>query len=188
MTMRIGVALVVALLALAGCDDDGASVRDLGGSASSGSGSGTGSGSGSGTAASGSEPAAECDEPDASEPGLVVTLDEYSLRPDEDKLTRGPTRFIASNAGKDVHELVVVEARSLEALPLDPKGTIDEEILEEEDRLIGEVEEIPSGGACTLEVDLDPGTYVLLCNIRERGDDGVVNHFLQGMRARVKVS
>lgn len=186
MTMRIGAALVVALLALVACDDDGASVRDLGGSASSGS----GSGSGSGTAASGSgsEPAAECEEPEATEPGLPVTLDEYTLRPDEDELTTGPTRFIANNAGEDVHELLVVEARSLEALPLDPKGSIDEEVLEEEDRLIGEVEAIPSGGSCALEVDLQPGTYVLLCNIRERADDGVVNHFLQGMRARVKVS
>ncbi|HYO61603.1 MAG TPA: hypothetical protein VEU29_06865 [Actinomycetota bacterium] len=186
MTMRIGAALVVALLALVACDDDGASVRDLGGSASSGSGSG--SGSGTVASGSGSEPAAECAEPEPGEPALAVTLDEYQITPDEDELTRGPQRFLARNAGEETHELVVVAARSVEALPLDAQGGVDEEALEEEDRIVAEVEAVAPGGACKLEVDLDPGTYVLFCNIRERGDDGVVNHFLQGMRARIKVS
>lgn len=190
MTMRIGAALVVGLLALAGCDDDGASVRDLGGSASSGSGSGSGSASGSGTVASGSasEPAAACEEPEAGEPGLPVRLDEYQISPEEDELTRGPARFLAHNDGDESHQLLVLAARSVEALPLDDKGSVDEDALEEEERILAEVEEIAPGETCALEVDLEPGAYVLLCNIRERGDDGVVNHFLQGMRARVKVS
>jgi hypothetical protein len=107
--------------------------------------------------------------------------------PEEDELTSGPTRFRGVNAGKKTHELYLAAARSLEALPLDSKGSIDTEALEEEDRLIGELEAIPSGGTCDLEADLEVGTYVLFCNIRERGNDGVVNHFLQGMRARFKV-
>lgn len=186
MTMRIGAALVVALLALAACDDDGASVRDLGGSASgSGSGSGTGTASGSGTEASGTEP--ECEPPAPDEPGLTVKLDEFEITPEEDKLTRGPTRLIATNVGEETHELYVAEARSLEGLPLDRKGSVDTQALEEEDRLVAELEGVPPGERCPLEVDLDLGTYVLFCNIRDRGDDGVVNHFLQGMRTRVKV-
>lgn len=186
MTLRIGAALIVALLALTACDDDGASVRDLGGSAS---GSGSGSGSGTGTASgSGTEAAEECEPGDPQDPALVVRLDEYSIVPEEDKLTPGPTRFRAVNAGEQTHELYLVEARSLEGLPLDRKGSVDTEALEEEDRLIGEVEGIPSGGSCDLEAELEIGTtYVLFCNLRSRTDSGVENHFLQGMRARVKV-
>ncbi|MDQ3951921.1 MAG: hypothetical protein M3279_02980 [Actinomycetota bacterium] len=183
MTMRIGAALVVALLALVACEDDGASVRDLGGSAGSGSGSGSGTGHASGTEA------AECEPPGPNEPGMVVKLDEFQITPEEDELTRGPARFIASNAGEETHELYVVEARSIEALPLDENTSVDTEALEEEGRLLGELEGIPPGETCALELDLDPGTYVLFCNIRESGGGkGVVNHFLQGMRTRVKVS
>jgi hypothetical protein len=184
MTLRIAAALIVALLAFSACDDDGASVRDLGGTASgSGSGSGTGAASGSG---SGTE-AEACEPGDTSDPALIVRLDEYSIVPEEDELTSGPTRFRGVNAGEKTHELYLAAARSLEALPLDSQGSIDTEVLEEEDRLIGELEAIPSGGTCDLEADLEVGTYVLFCNIRERGNDGVVNHFLQGMRARFKV-
>lgn len=189
MTLRIGAALLVALLALTACDsDDGASVRDLGGSASSGSGSGSGSGSATGAASgSGSEPAEECEPGDPADPALAVTLEEYSITPAEEKLTSGPTRFRGVNAGNKTHELYLVAARSLEGLPLDRHGSVDTEKLEEEGRLIGEVEGIPSGGSCDLEADLEVGTYVLFCNIREKTGKGVVNHFLQGMRERVKV-
>src|ERR671917_131149 len=98
MTLRIGAALIVALLALTACDsDDGASVRDLGGSASSGSGSGSGSATGA-ASGSGSEPAEECEPGDPADPALTVTLEEYSLSPAEEELTPGPTRFRAVNA------------------------------------------------------------------------------------------
>ena len=188
MTMRIGAALVVALLALAACEDDGASVRDLGGSASSGSGSGSGTGSGTGAASGSATEAAECEAPEPGEPGMTVRLDEYQITPEEDEVTRGPTRFIATNAGEQTHEFYVAEARSIEGLPLDKKGSVDEEALEEEDRLLAELEGVPAGEACAVELDLDPGTYVMFCNIREHTDGkGVVNHFLQGMRFRFKV-
>lgn len=187
MSMRIVAALVVAVLGLVACDgDDGASVRDLGGSASSGSGSGSGSGTGV-ASGSGTEPAEECASPDLADPSLPVRLSEYQILPEEDELTRGPTRFRVMNVGEEEHEFIVLAARSVEALPLDDKGSVDEESLPE-DMLVAEIESIPAGDACALEVDLDPGTYVLLCNLRERGGKGVVNHFLQGMRTRIKVS
>lgn len=182
MTLRIGAALIVALLLVPACDDDGASVRDLGGSASgSGSGSATDVASGSGTTAE------ECEPGDPEDPALTVTLDEYQITPEEGRLTSGPTRFRAVNAGKKTHELYVVSARSLEGLPLDRKGSVDTDELEEEGRVLGELEGVPPGGSCDLELDLEVGTYVLFCNLRSRGKDGVENHFLQGMRERIKV-
>jgi hypothetical protein len=177
MNMRISAALVVALLALAACDDDGASVRDPGATATGGS--GTGSGSGSGT-----EPACEPDEVSGT---LQVALDEFSVSPAEDEITSGPTKLLAVNAGELAHELMVVQARSLESLPLDGENGVDEEALGEE-KVIAEIEEVPPGEACLLEVDLEPATYVLLCNIVDEGEDKPRSHFLRGMRARVKVS
>ncbi|HEV2757373.1 MAG TPA: hypothetical protein VG318_16530 [Actinomycetota bacterium] len=187
MTMRIAAALVVALLGLAGCEDDGASVRDLGGSASSGSGSGTGSGSASG---SGTGPFAvaggECTEPDGA-PGVGVTLDEFFVTPEEDELETGPVRFLVRNMGEIAHELYVVQSASVEALPLDGERGVDEEALRP-GQLVGEIEEVPPGESCALEVDLEPGAYVLLCNIVDEGENKTRSHFIRGMRARVKVS
>ena len=189
MTMRIGAALVVALLALAGCDDDGASVRDLGGSAS---GSGTGSGTGSATGVASGSPTgpyviepAECEPADPDDPALAVTMDEYRIKVEENKLTPGPTRFHVTNEGEDVHELVLV-AMSIKGLPID-KGRVDEDALTY-GRLITEIPEIRPGETCALKLDLEPDPYVFFCNIRDKGDDGVVNHFREGMRKVFKVT
>lgn len=179
---RIAALLVVALLALAACDDDGASVRDLGGSASGGSGSGSGSGTGTGSGTA----TAEC-EPEDATGTLNVELTEFVVSPEEDEITSGPTKLLAANTGELTHELLVVSARSIEGLPLDSKGALDEEKLEP-GQLVAEIEDVEPGEACILEVDFEPGTYVLLCNIREKADGKVRNHFLQGMRARIKVS
>lgn len=181
MTLRIVAAMIAALFALTACDDDGATIRSTGSASDSGTGVGSGTGSASGTEAEACEPS------DTSDPALVVTLDEFHIDPAKDRLTVGPTRFRALNAGNRTHEFYVAEARNIAGLPLDPKGSVDVEALEEDDRLIGELEGIPSGESCDLKVDLDLGTYVLFCNIRERTDEGVVNHFLQGMRTRFKV-
>lgn len=184
--LRLAAALLVVLLALAGCDgDDGATVRDLGGSGTGGS--GTGSGSGTGVASGSGTEAEECEPGDPTDPALTVTMDEYQILPEEDELTRGPNRFRALNSGKKTHELYVAEARTVEGIPLEENGAVDVEALEEKDRLLGELEGIPSGQSCDLELDLEPGTYVMFCDIRERSGKGVVNHFLQGMRARFKV-
>jgi len=172
MSVRLLAALAALLLAFVGCDEEPAT-ESVGPS----------------PAASEDEDAsAPCEPGDPADPALAVTLDEYRILPDEDELTRGPARFRALNSGEKPHDLYVVEGRSIEAIPLDRKGSVDMERLEEEGRILGEIEGIPPGRSCDLEVDLDPGTYVLLCDIRERGKDGVVNHFLQGMRARFKVS
>jgi hypothetical protein len=181
MIIRVAAALVAAVLALTACDaDDGASVRDLGGSASSGSGSGTGVASGSGTEAGG-----ECEPSDGAE-GLSVALDEFKLVPAEEELTSGPTRFLASNAGEVEHELVIVQSPNIAALPLDGDNGVDMDALDPA-RVIAEIEEIPPGETCALEVDLEPATYVLFCNIVDEGENKPRSHYLRGMRNRVKV-
>lgn len=181
MTMKIVAALAALVLGLVACDDDGASVRDLGGSASSGSGSGSGTGPGSGT-----EAGSECLQ-HTGEPGITVTLSEFAVVPAEDELTPGPNRFVVANAGEIDHELYVAQAPQVEALPLTGEEGVDEEALRP-GQIVAEIEEVPAGETCVLEVDLEPTTYVLFCNIVDKGEDKPRSHFLRGMRARVKVS
>lgn len=174
------------VLAMAACGgDDGATVRDLGGSASSGSGSGSGSGSASGSvAASGSASAsgiAECVETgsaSASAAEVHVALDEWSVVPEEESVAAGPVLFEAINEGEDAHELVVVKADDAGSLPLNNDGIVDEASLEE-GAFIGEVEAFPAGEECKGTFELTAGNYVLFCNIYEASEDE--NHYANGM-------
>lgn len=185
---------VLALMALtvtaAACgSDDGSGVRDLGGSGSSGSGSGSGSGSASGShVASGSE-VAECDpygDASGAETTIDVTLSEFAIDFDTE-VPAGRVNFALSNEGEDAHEFVIVEAGSIEDLPLDDDGLVDESALPE-GAFIGEVEPFPSGSACEGTFDLDPGSYVAFCNILEIHEGEPENHFELGMATEFEVT
>ena len=181
---KLVVAAAAMVLVLAACGgDDGATVRDLGGSASSGSGSGSGSASGSVSAsgsASGSE-VAECVETGSASEAAAevhVALDEWSVTPEEESAPAGPVLFEAINEGQDAHELVIVQADDAGSLPLNDDGIVDEESLEE-GAFIGEIEAFPAGEECKGTFELAAGNYVLFCNIYEASEDE--NHYANGM-------
>ena len=176
------------IAALAACgEDDGASVRDLGGTASSGSGSASAtgaSGTGSGTATEAScEPVGD---PATAEARLEVTLSEWAVEPAARTVPGGAVQVVAFNQGEDAHEVVVVRGDDPSSLPLGDDGTVDEDALPAGD-LIGEIEAFPAGGSCNGVFELDPGSYVLFCNIRETEDGTVENHFELGMRTTIRV-
>lgn len=184
---------VLAMVVLAACgDDDGASVRDLGGSASSGSGSGSGSASGSGSgsgSASGSavahcEPVGDASSADTT---VAVTLDEWSIEVAESEVPAGTITFAATNSGEDAHEVVIVRSDDVDSLPTTGDGIVDEEQLTE-GTFIGEIEAFPSGEDCTGTFDLEPGTYALFCNILESEEGELENHFELGMRTEIDVT
>ena len=186
---------VMAALVLAACgDDDGASVRDLGGSATSGSGSGSGSGSasgsGSGSGSGSASGVAQC-EPvgDASTADVTVdvTLDEWSISASETEVPAGTITFAATNNGADAHEVVVVLADDVDSLPTTDDGIVDEEQLPD-GTFIGEIEAFPSGEECTGTFDLEPGTYALFCNILEEEEGELENHYELGMRTEIEVT
>ena len=171
MRLRVLFGLLAALLAFGACERGG--IEDLGPVPTD--------------SAAVEEDDGTCDPGDPRDPALTVTIDEHDILMEEDELTRGPQRFRTLNSGKEVHELYLVEARAIQGIPLTRKGSVDIEALEEDDRVLGHLEGITSGKSCDLEVELDLGTYVLLCNNRERPDEGVVNHCHQGERTRFKV-
>lgn len=130
---------------------------------------------------------AGCGDDDGDGEGTVdVILSEFIVEPDTDSASAGETTFVADNEGGEIHELVVVEADSAEALPVDEDGAFDEEAFGEEN-IFGEVEDIASGDEAELTVDLEAGTYVLLCNIVEEEDGEVESHFAEGMHTTFTV-
>ena len=94
----------------------------------------------------------------------------------------------ADNGGDEPHELVVVRADGVGAIPTNDDGSVDEEAIPAED-LIGEVEPFPAGETCTGVFDLAPGDYVLFCAIVETEPDGTVeDHFANGMATTISVA
>lgn len=185
--------LVVALVLLAACGgDDGASVRSSGSASGSGSGSGSGSASGTGVAsgsASGTG-VSGCTEVGAgrlADSEVHVELDEWSVSADVDSVPASAVEFELTNVGEDEHELAIARAKSADALPLAEDETVDIAALEEQGLFPGEVEAFPAGGKCSGVFDLDPGRYVLFCNLIHGEEDGVENHFQEGMATELVV-
>jgi hypothetical protein len=165
--------------------DDGADVRSTGTASGSGSATGTASGSGTGHATG---VAPECRpintalEPDSI---VAVTLNEWSLEPATEAIEAGAVRFELDNIGAEPHEFAIARAASAEDLPLADDGTVDLDALG--DDFIGEVEPFPAGETCQGVFELEPGDYVLFCNILEEHDGELENHFELGMHTELRV-
>jgi uncharacterized cupredoxin-like copper-binding protein len=131
----------------------------------------TGCAAGSGTASAGPAESAA-----ASGASIAVELSEWKVVPAAATAAAGPVTFAVTNAGTQVHEFVVVKTDlKADALPV-ADNKIDESTLTPVD----EIEDIAAGASPTLDVTLDAGHYVLLCNIE--------THYEQGMRADFDVS
>jgi len=99
--------------------------------------------------------------------------------------TAGTVTFVATNEGQRKHEFIVLKTDTAAAdLPIvtfeGESDRIDEEAAGVE--AVGEIEEddLGPGASATLNVDLEPGHYVLLCNLK--------GHYRMGMRQDFQVS
>ncbi len=118
-----------------------------------------------------------------------VRLQEYSMTVAPTSVKAGKVSFEIKNAGTMTHEMVLVRAPSVEALPLvtvaggeRALGDVDEEAIPEADKP-GEAE-VEQGKTVKKTITLTPGTYVMFCNIDTVLPDGsVLNHFQRGMRS-----
>ena len=115
------------------------------------------------------------------ESAVAVTLKEFEILPDTDSVPAGNVTFRAENTGPDdPHELVVVKTDLAPgSLPTSADGSADEEGAGVE--LIGEIEEFAVGGTEEATFDLEPGKYVLLCNVVEEEDGEIESHYKNGM-------
>jgi uncharacterized cupredoxin-like copper-binding protein len=120
---------------------------------------------------------------------VTVGLQEYSMVVRPTTVKAGGVRFTIRNRGTMTHEMVLVRAADVAALPRvavataeRAVGDVDEEAIPESDKP-GEAE-VEQGATVTKTIDLDPGTYVMFCNIDTQQPDGtVLNHFQRGMQA-----
>lgn len=107
--------------------------------------------------------------------GVGATLQDFSITLDADSAPAGEVTFTIQNDGPSVHEFVVFRTDlAPDALP-----TVEEDGIPVVDEagegveLVDEVEDIAVGDSPELTVNLDAGSYVIVCNIPA--------HYQQGM-------
>jgi uncharacterized cupredoxin-like copper-binding protein len=130
-----------------------------------------------GTSTGGSE--VPCTSPEAGS-GTAVGASEqdFTIELDTDSVKSGSTTFTVDNAGPSVHEFVVFQTDlSPDALPQGETGDVDEE--GEGVTHLDEIEDIGVGCTATLSLDLDAGSYVVICNLP--------GHYAAGMHAPLTV-
>lgn len=93
---------------------------------------------------------------------IAVSLVEWAVEAPT-SLPSGDVTFTATNDGNFPHELAVIRGDSYEALPLLSNGEIDEAALGAD--VIDRTQRLASGESADLTVNLEPGNYVLVCNI-----------------------
>ena len=123
-----------------------------------------------------------------------VRLQEYTMLVAPTSVKAGKVTFEIKNAGTMTHEMVLVRAPNVEALPRvtvatseRAVGDVDEDAIPEADKP-GEAE-VEKGKTVEKSIDLTPGTYVMFCNIdTPEPGNAVLNHFQQGMHSTLTVS
>lgn len=109
---------------------------------------------------------------------VKATETDFAIKLDNASVQAGRVRFSVTNDGPSQHEFVVLKT-DLPAAGLPVSNDQAEEEAEGVEH-VDEVEELGSGQTGTLDVKLDPGNYVLICNIP--------GHYEQGMRAAFTVN
>ena len=94
---------------------------------------------------------------------------------DSTTVPAGSVTFSVANEGVKKHEFVVLSTDVMAAdLPL-----TGDEVVEDDYTVIDEIEELPGGETLTLTVDIQPGHYALICNLK--------GHVRMGMSSDITV-
>ena len=123
--------------------------------------------------------AVPCETPEqGSGSPVVATEKDFAIGLDAKSSSSGETTFNVHNDGPSTHEFVVFKTDlAQDALPVGDDGNVDEE--GEGVTHIDEIEDIGNGCDASLTVDLDPGNYVLICNLP--------GHYAAGMHAEFTI-
>ena len=104
---------------------------------------------------------------------IGVNESEYTIRLNQRTAPAGEMKFILMNEGSIAHQFVLVKTEiPAEDLPLAENGFADTQA--EGIELIYKEEAFPPAERRELELTLDPGHYVMLCNLP--------GHYARGMR------
>jgi uncharacterized cupredoxin-like copper-binding protein len=92
---------------------------------------------------------------------VAVTLKDFAVAASPGTFAAGDISFGIHNDGPSVHELVIIRtSEAPDALPVE-NGVIPEDQVD----LVDEAEDIAPGTTTTLDVNLEVGSYVLVCNL-----------------------
>jgi len=120
---------------------------------------------------------ASCGDDD--EGGVSATLADFSITLDPNSAPAGEVTFDVTNDAEQTHEFVVFQTDlAADQLPTDDNGDVDE--AGEGVTLVDEIEDIEGDSSESLTVNLDAGSYVLICNLP--------GHYQQGMHTSFSAS
>ncbi len=109
------------------------------------------------------------------EGAVAIQLSEWSVQPSTVSAQAGDVMFQIENAGTTVHNFVVVRTDlAPDALPVEPELSIVEEA--QVDVRLGS-RTLEPGGTQEDTVELEAGSYLLLCNVPTHYEEGMVVAF-----------
>jgi len=114
-----------------------------------------------------------------------VMLQEWRIVADSKTVSPGDVTITVQNRGKEKHEMVLLKTDvPFDQLPLSPEGGIDEKGA---GTVVDEMEDIDPKMIKSMTVKLEPGHYVLLCNMVELEEGKLEEHYKMGMRVPLTV-
>jgi uncharacterized cupredoxin-like copper-binding protein len=104
---------------------------------------------------------------------IQVRLKSFAIEISTNTVKAGPVAFQASNTAPDaIHEMLVVKTdQAPDSLPYDAG---ESKIPEDKIQSLGEVSELEAGKDGALILNLQPGKYLLFCNIATHFKSGMV--------------
>ncbi len=109
--------------------------------------------------------------------GLKVVLGDYYLAPERSVVPAGDIKMTGVNVGALEHEIVILQTDlRADMLPQDgalvAEDAIDGEVIDEI-----EPDDLPAGATASKTFNLDPGSYVLFCNVEGHYALGMFSEF-----------
>jgi hypothetical protein len=119
---------------------------------------------------------------------VSVTLVEYQVKTNVESVPSGSVTFEARNIGGAEHALHVFKTDlAPDALPTMADGSVDEEAAGL--TMVDHVTGIQPQQSKSLTLDLEPGTYVLVCNVVQQTADGqTISHYEKGMHVAFTIT
>ena len=121
---------------------------------------------------------------------VTASLQEWEITLNKNTVKSGEIDFEIRNSGKDTHEIVFVKLdadQDISSIPRAKFNTADAQWLTP--RTVGELEDIEPGQIKKISLRLQPGRYLIICNILEKeNDDTMEAHFDKGMHSLLIVN
>ncbi len=109
-----------------------------------------------------------------------ATLNEFSISLSEKTLAAGDVTFNVANTGSIVHEFVVLKTDiAPDGIPMAADGQTADEHGTPGVTVMGEIEDLEAGDTGVLSLNLEPGKYIVMCNVE--------GHYAAGMNAAFTV-